>query len=400
MIYNFEYSWSTKIIMGSAGLDKLGATIKKDGANKVMLHYGGGEYLYSTGLMDRVKKSLDEAGLAYVELPGVLPNPRLSLVEKGIEMAKQENVDYIVSIGGGSAVDSAKAIAMGVKYEGKVWDLFGQTGSLGAEDELIPIAAVVTYPATGAEAGNVSVVCNEEIICKTFAGHGNARPRFAFMDPQYTLTLPHKLLVNGICDIMAHHTDRYLTDDAHFGVFDNLLESAMRYLHSDLAPIVLDPEKDNLVDRAELMAIADMGVNEFIAWGRNKENASHQLAHPMGAEFDIIHGSTLSIIYNSWLPYIYKDNVARIARWAEKVWGVEPDPENPEKVAEEGMHRLKEWHISLGMPIKFSDLGVYPTEEQIDHMAEMASKALGKDHIGIIKKLYKEDIVQIYKNAL
>ncbi|MDO4567306.1 MAG: iron-containing alcohol dehydrogenase, partial [Oscillospiraceae bacterium] len=208
------------------------------------------------------------------------------------------------------------------------------------------------------------------------------------------------LLVNGICDIMSHHTDRYMTDDAHFGIFDNLLESAMHYLHTELAPVILDPERDNLTDRTELMAVADMGVNEFIAWGRNKENASHQLAHPIGAVFDTIHGSTLTIVYSAWLPYVYKDNAARVARWAEKVWDVEPDAEHPEKVAEEGIRRLKQWYVSLGMPTKFSDIGLHPTEEQIEHMASAAANSLGKGYIGVIRKLYKEDIVKIYKMAL
>lgn len=302
--------------------------------------------------------------------------------------------------GGGSACDSSKAIAMGAVYEGDVWDLFDMSGKLAPEEKIIPVAAVVTYPATGSEAGVTAVVNNEKIIRKTWAGHEKARPHFAFMDPQYTMTLPRHLLINGMCDIMAHHTDRYMTDDAHFGVFDNLLESAMHYLRTELMPTILDPDKDNLIDRTELMAIADMGVNEFIAWGRNKENASHQLGHSIGAMYDVIHGSTLSIIYCSWLPYVYKDNVLRVARWAEKVWDVAPDPEHPEKVAEEGLARMKQWFISLGMPTCFADLGIHPTEDELQHMTDMTAIAMGSDHIGVMKKLYREDILQIYRNAL
>ena len=400
MIHNFEYLWSTKLIIGDHGIDKIGPMIKADGATKVMLHYGGGDYLWSTGLMDRIIRSLDSVGLQWIQLGGVKPNPRLSLVYEGIELVREHDIDYIISIGGGSACDSSKAIAMGAVYKGDVWDLFDMSGKLAPDAKIIPVAAVVTYPATGSEAGVTAVVNNEKIIRKTWAGHEKARPHFAFMDPQYTVTLPQHLLINGMCDIMAHHTDRYMTDDAHFGVFDSLLESAMHYLRTELIPTILDPDKDNLVDRTELMAIADMGVDEFIAWGRNKENASHQLGHSIGAMYDTIHGSTLSIIYCSWLPYVYKDNVLRVARWAEKVWDVKSDPAHPEKVAEEGMARMKQWFISLGMPTCFADLGIHPTEDELQHMTDMTTIAMGSDHIGVMKKLYREDILQIYKNAL
>ncbi len=400
MIHNFEYFWSTQRIIGSEGIDKIGAILKKDGAHKVMLHYGRGEYLWSSGLMGRIINSLESAGLGWVELGGVVPNPRLKLVHEGIALAREQGIDYVIGIGGGSVIDSAKAIVMGMEYDGEIWDLFDMTGGLEQSAKLVPVAAVVTYPATGSEAGITTVICNKDIPRKTWAGHANARPRYAFMDPQYTLSLSRHLLVNGMCDIMSHHTDRYMTDDAHFGVFDHLLESAMRYLRTELLPIILDPDRDNLTDRTELMAIADMGVDEFIAWGRNKENASHQIAHSIGALYDTIHGSTLSIVYCSWLPYVYKENVLRVARWAEKVWDVPQDAENPDKVAQEGMRRMRDWFVSLDMPVKFSDIGIYPGEEEIDRMADMASKALGKDHIGIIKKLYKSDIAQIYKNAL
>lgn len=400
MIHDFEYFWATKRVVGTDCIKKVGPTLKADGAHVVMLHYGRGEYLNTTGLMDEVKKSLQDAGLSYVECGGVVPNPRVSLVRKGIRIAREENVDYILSLGGGSAVDSAKAISLGKEYDGDVWDLFVGKGNVADYSNIIPISAIVTYPATGAEAGLATVIRNEDVLEKWCAVHATLRPHYAFMDPQFTMTLPRNLLINGIADIMSHHTDRYMTDDAHFGVFDNLLESAMHYLHADLAPIILDPGKDNLVDRTELMAIADMGVDEFIAWGRHKENASHNIAHHIGALFDTLHGSTLSIIYCSWMRYTYKGNVERVARWAEKVWGVEPNPENLEKVAEEGISRLEQWYIELGMPIKFSDIDLHPTEEEMDHMAEMAVSVSPNGCLGSLQKLYKEDVIQIYKNSL
>ena len=400
MIHNFNYHWTTHRYLGSECIDQLGGILKKDGAHVVLLHYGSGEYLTDTGLLERIKMSLCGAGLSYAECSGLVPNPRLSKVEEGVAICKAENVDYILAIGGGSAVDSAKAISLGVKYGGDVWDLFTGKGKVSEDEEIIPISAVVTYPATGAEAGWTSVVRNEHTLEKRIVRNAKARPHYAFMNPRYTLTLPRWLLVNGICDIMSHHTDRYMTDDAHFGLFDNLLESAMHYLHSELAPIILDSEKDNLVDRTELMAVADVAVDEFIAWGRNKENASHNIAHQIGALYDTIHGSTLTIVYASWLPYVYKDNVARVARWAVKVWDVEPDPNNLEKVAEQGIERLLAWFKELGLPTRFSDIGIYPTDEEITRMADMVLESSKKGYVGVIKKLYRDDLINIYKNAL
>jgi len=400
MIYDFQYFWSTRRVIGKDCIHKVAKLIKEDGAHVVMLHYGRGEYLTTSGLLPDLRAGLEKEGLRCVELPGVVPNPRVSKVREGVELARKENVDYIVSIGGGSAVDSAKAISVGTLYDGDVWDLFNGKGSVTDYSNAIPISCVVTYPATGSEAGWATVVRNEEVLEKWSIWDQSMRPRYAFMDPKYTLTLPHNLLINGICDIMSHHTDRYMSDDAHFGIFDNLLETAMRYLHTDLAPIILDPEKDNLADRTELMAIADMGVDEFIAWGRHKENASHFIAHQIGALYDTLHGSTLSIIYCSWLNYILDYNPERLARWAQRVWGVEP-AETTRETALAGIAKLKEWYLWLGMPTCFADLGIHPTDEEIERMAEMAVACGGANgYIGVNRKLYKEDVATIYRNSL
>lgn len=399
MIHEFNYNWSTQRYIGSGCIDKVGQLLKKDGATTVMLHFGGGEYLYTTGLMARVQKSLTEAGLTYVSLPGVVPNPRLSLVRKGIELGRREGVDYILSIGGGSAVDSAKAISLGMYYEGDVWDLFDAKGKVPDDAPITPIASIVTYPATGAEAGWASVIRDECALLKQNVRHPNARPHYTFLDPQYTVTLPRKLMVNGICDMMSHHCDRYMTDDSHFGLFDHLLESTMHYLHSELAPVVLNPETDNLADRTELMALADIACDEFIAWGRHKENASHNIAHQIGALYDTIHGSTLTIIYASWMRYVYKDNLPRMVRWAKTVWDVPADFGDDEAVALEGISRLEKWFRSLDMPVSFSDMGLTPTDEEIESMAQRALKNNKNGYLGVVRKLYKEDIVQILKNS-
>ena len=399
MIHEFNYNWSTQRYLGAGCIDKVGALLKQDGASKVMLHFGGGDYLYSTGLMARVKNSLTEAGLEFVSLPGVVPNPRLSLVREGIALGRREKVDYILAIGGGSAVDSAKAISLGMVYDGDVWDLFDAKGKVPEDAEIAPIASIVTYPATGAEAGWASVIRDEEHLLKMNTRHAKARPHFTFMDPQYTCTLPRHLLVNGICDMMSHHTDRYMTDDAHFGLFDNLLESTMHYLHRDLAPIILDPEKDNLADRTELMALADIACDEFIAWGRHKENLSHNVAHQIGALYDTIHGSTLTTIYGSWLRYVYKDNLPRMVRWAEKVWDVPVNLGNDEEIALEGIRRLEAWYHELGMPASFRELGTVPTDAEIEEMADKALRNNKNGCLGVVRRLYREDIIQILKNA-
>ena len=398
MIHEFNYNWSTQRYIGAGCIDKVGELLKEDGAHAVMLHYGRGDYLRSSGLLDRVEKSLKQAGLEFVALPGVVPNPRLSLVREGVAFGRELKVDYLLAIGGGSAVDSAKAISLGMYYDGDVWDLYDAKAKISDEAEITPIASIVTYPATGAEAGWASVIRNEDEKLKISVRHPKARPHFTFMDPQYTVTLPRWLLVNGICDMMSHHADRYMGDDTHFGLFDNLLESTMHYLHADLAPIILDPERDNLTDRTELMALADIACDEFIAWGRHKENSSHNIAHQIGALYDTIHGSTLTMIYASWLRYVYKSNLPRVARWAEKVWDV-PAGDDLEAVALEGINRLEAWFKSLGMPICFSDLDMHPSDAEIEEMAEKALRNNKKGCLGTVQKIYKDDIVQILKNA-
>lgn len=303
MIHNCEYLSPTRRVIGSDALDKIGPKLKEDGAHKVLIHYGGGDYLYH-GLLDRVKKSLADSGLEYVDFPGVKPNPRLSKALEGAEFAKANGVDYILSVGGGSAVDSAKAISLGMSYEGDLWDLWKKADTLAPDVVLTPVAGVIVYPATGAEAGSSSVILNEETREKFWEWDERLFPHFCFMDPQYTMTLPRHLLTNGIGDIMSHFTDNYLTDDAHFGIFDNLLETTMHYLQAELSHIILDPERDNLADRTELMAVASMGCDDSINWGLNHEKASHQIAHPIGGLYDTTHGSTLSIIYPQWLKYM------------------------------------------------------------------------------------------------
>ena len=400
MIHNFHLWWNTEIVFGSGSAAKLGELIKRDGAHKVLVHYGRGEYLQTTGVLDTVRRSLEAAGLDYVELGGVVPNPRISLVYKGIELARSEGVDYVVAIGGGSAIDSAKCIAVGVFYDGDIWDVCSRDVSLAGKMRTLPTACVVTMPATGSEMGLASIIRNEDKLMKSPFSDRVMRPHFAFLDPDYTLTIPRWLLVNGICDIMSHHCDRYMTDDAHFGYFDHLLEAAMHYLHSELTPKLLDPEQDGYAERGELMAVANMGVDEWIAWGRHKEMATHAIAHQIGALFDVIHGSTLTIVYSAWLPYVCGDNLPRVQRWAEKVWDVPENFGSAEEIAHEGIRRMREWFISLGLPVKMSDIGIHPTDEQIDRMADQVLMVNKKPCTGSVKKLYKDDIIQIYRNAL
>lgn len=401
MIYDRQYNWYTQVNIGETGIDKLGSTIKADGAHKVLIHFGSGDYLYSTGVMQRVEDSLKEAGLEYYKLGGVVPNGSIALVREGVELVREKGIDYIVSIGGGSVVDSAKTIGLCVAYDGDPWDLFSfkNMNNLSPDADVVPVAAVVTYPATGAECGNSAVLKNRELLEKKFTFHPKLRPRFAYLDPRYTLTLPRWNLVNGIADMFIHFMDSYWTTDAHFGIFDNLLESAMRYIQHDLAPTILDPEKDNIVDRKELMAAANMGVNDWIAWARKKENGSHQIAHPIGALYDTIHGSTLSIFYCDFIRFFYKENLQRAARWAERVWDVEYDPNDLQGTADKGIECLHNWFVELGMPTKFSDLGLNPTDAEIDTMAEQAVTVFGGDHIGVIKPIYKQDVIDILNLA-
>lgn len=388
---NFSYHSPTKILFGKDTELEVGKEVINYG-KKILLHYGGGS-IKKIGLYDRVIDSLKKEGIEYIELGGVQPNPRLSLVRKGIEICKEEGIDLILAVGGGSVVDSAKAIGIGAKYEGDVWELFEKKAE---PNDTIPVGVILTLPATGSETSNSTVITNEETKVKVSVRSQLVRPAFAILNPETTYSLPKEQTVAGISDIMAHIFERYFTHTKDVDLTDRLCEGTLRTLIK-YAPMVLE-EPNNYAARAEIMWAGTVAHNGILGVGREDDWASHKIGHEISAMYDTTHGVTLSIVFPAWMKYVYKHNIERFAQFAVRVFDVEADFNNIEAVALEGIRRLEEFFKSIGLPTTFKEAGI-PTDK-IEEMAKRCIANSGSDSVGFFVKLYEKDIVEIYKLAL
>lgn len=346
---DFTFSNVTKIVFGRGAEERAGKEAALWG-KKVLLHYGGG-HIVRTGLKDRVVDSLKEAGLEIVELGGAQPNPRLSLVREGIELARKEQVDLILAVGGGSAIDSAKAIAIGVPYDGDVWDFYA--GKAKAEESL-PLGVVLTIPAAGSESSPSSVITNEDGWLKVGYGALVMRPKFALLNPELTFTLPAYQTACGVSDMMAHIMERYFTNEEDVGFSDHLCEAAMRSIIQE-APIAI-AEPENYGARANIMWAGTIAHNDLLGMGRSEDWASHNIEHELSAIYDIAHGAGLSIVFPAWMKYVYKQNPERFVQFAVRVFGVEQDFHNPERTILEGIRRLEDFFHRIGLSTKLHDL--------------------------------------------
>lgn len=388
---NFSYHSPTKILFGKDTELEVGKEVINYG-KKILLHYGGGS-IKKIGLYDRVIDSLKKEGIEYIELGGVQPNPRLSLVRKGIEICKEEGIDLILAVGGGSVVDSAKAIGIGAKYDGDVWELFEKKAE---PNDTIPVGVILTLPATGSETSNSTVITNEETKVKVSVRSQLVRPAFAILNPETTYSLPKEQTVAGISDIMAHIFERYFTHTKDVDLTDRLCEGTLRTLIK-YAPMVLE-EPNNYAARAEIMWAGTVAHNGILGVGREDDWASHKIGHEISAMYDTTHGVTLSIVFPAWMKYVYKHNIERFAQFAVRVFDVEADFNNIEAVALEGIRRLEEFFKSIGLPTTFKEAGI-PTDK-IEEMAKRCIANSGSDSVGFFVKLYEKDIVEIYKLAL
>ncbi|MCF6464956.1 iron-containing alcohol dehydrogenase [Clostridium sp. Cult2] len=385
---NFEFYNDTQIIFGSGAELEIGLEVSKYG-KKVLLHYGG-ETIKKTGLYDRVTKSLKEWEIEFIELSGVRPNPRLELVRKGIEKCRRENINFILAIGGGSVIDSAKAIAAGVKYEGDVWELYDGKGKLV---EAIPIGVILTIPASGSESGGASIITNEDGWYKRIFWHNSLSPRFAILNPQLTYTLSSYQTAAGGVDIMSHVFERYFTNTRNVDLTDRLCEGVLRTLIKNLPVVIEEPE--NYDARAEVMWAGTIAHNGLLGTGREEDWSSHMIAHEISGIYDLTHGAALSIVFPAWMEYVYTCNIDRFLQFAIRVWDIEMDFQNPKKTAFEGINRTKEFFEKIGMPTRLSEVGISG-----NRIEEMAEKCLISDYVGRFKKLYKADIVKILEMAL
>ena len=386
---NFRFNSPTEIIFGKNMQKEAGAETKKYG-KKVLLHYGGG-HIKKTGLYQQVVDSLNEAGVSFIELGGVEPNPRLELVKQGIALCREKGVDFILAVGGGSVIDSSKAIAAGVPYTGDVWDFYlGKTRPQVA----LPVGVVLTIPAAGSESSIGSVITDWENKSKRPINELILRPKFAIMNPELTYTLPPYQTACGAADIMAHIMERYFTQVKNVELIDRLCEAALKTVINN-APIVLELP-DDYDARAEIMWAGTIAHNELLTTGRIGDWASHQIEHELSAINDVAHGAGLSIIIPAWMKYVYKADVQRFVQFAVRVWNVEQSFDNPERTALEGIGRLKAFYKSIGLPTTLSEIGI--TEKDFDHIVVHCGYE-DDGTVGHFVKLKGEDVLEILRIA-
>ena len=389
---NFQYYTPTKIIFGRGAEEQTGQLAAEQGCKKVLVHYGGGSVVRS-GLLERIYRSLDAVGISYVSLGGVVPNPRLSLVYEGIRLARKEQVDFILAVGGGSVIDSAKAIGYGVANEGDVWDFYEKRRTAKA---CLPIGVVLTIAAAGSEMSDSSVITKEEGWLKRGYSSNYARARFAVMNPELTMTLPKYQTASGCVDIMMHTMERYFNRSENMEMTDGISEHLLRTVMKNAKILMNEP--DNYQARAEVMWAGSLSHNGLTGCGTGGGDwASHQLEHELGGMFDVAHGAGLAAVWGSWARYVMDAAPERFAKFAVNVMGVVPEAEKL-KTAQKGIEVMEDFYRALDMPVCIGDMGIELAEEQMRELAEKCSH-FGKRTIGCIKKLDQEDMYQIYKEA-
>lgn len=384
---NFTFYSPTYFVFGKDTEQETGKYIKKFKGQKVLLHYGGGSVIRS-GLLARVKNSLDKEEISYLELGGAMPNPRSGLVYQGIELCKKEKIDFILAVGGGSAIDSAKAIAAGTVYDGDFWDFY--TGK--EVKNALPIGTVLTIAAAGSEGSPSSVITHEDGMYKRGAGGEAFRPKFSILNPTLTQTLPAYQTACGITDIMAHLYERYLTNTKDVEVTDRLIEALLLTLIHETPRVLENP--NHYEARANIMWAGMMAHNDSCGVGRSQDWASHTIEHELSALYDCAHGAGLAVVMPAVFTYNMKHNINLFAKIAVRVWGCQMDFENPERTAKEGIEALRNFLISIGMPKNLAELNA--KEEDIPYMAEMACNAKGGT-VGGFVALNLRDVEEIFR---
>lgn len=389
----FTYYTPTKVVFGKETEQQTGELVKAAGAKKVLIHYGSGSVIRS-GLLDRVKETLCKEEIEYVELGGVVPNPRLSLVYEGIELAKREGVDFILAVGGGSVIDSAKAIGYGMANEGDVWDFYDRKRTA---DACVPIGVILTIAATGSEMSDSSVITKEEGWVKRGYNSDLCRPVFAIMNPELTMTLPDYQTACGCADILMHTMERYFTNGDQMEITDSMAEALLRTVMKNALILVNEP--DNYDARAEIMWAGSLSHNGLTGCGStDKDFATHGLEHEIGGMFDVAHGAGLTAIWGSWARYVYRDCLHRFSRFAVNVMQIDPKDKKEEMVALEGIEAMEEFFRKINLPVTMKELGIELTDEQIEELARKCSVACGGKK-GSAKVLKESDMKIIYEMA-
>ena len=386
---NFTFYSPTYFVFGKDEENNTGKYVKRFGGKKVLIHYGGGSAVRS-GLLGRVEKSLEAEGIEYVELGGVKPNPRSGLVYEGIELCRKEGVDFVLAVGGGSAIDSAKAIAAGTVYEGDFWDFY-----MGKEiEKALPVATVLTIAAAGSEGSPDTVITKEEGMLKRGSGGEALRPVFSILNPALTQTLPAYQTAAGVTDIMAHLLERYFTNTKDVEVTDRVIEGLLMTMIHEAPKVIANP--DDYEARANIMWAGMMAHNDCCGVGREQDWASHNIEHELSALYDCAHGAGLAAVFPAWMKYTMHHDVMRFAQIANRVWGCSMDFQNPEVTAKAGIAAFENFLTSIGMPLTLAELG--GKEEDIEAMAHTACYGNGNSGtIGGFVVLGEEDVANIYR---
>ncbi|HPF18520.1 MAG: iron-containing alcohol dehydrogenase [Eubacteriales bacterium] len=389
---NFQYYTPTKVVFGKDTDLEIGALVKSEDCKKVLIHYGSAS-AEKSGLLDRVRGALSSEGIAYAELGGVVPNPRLSKVYEGIALCKKEGVDFILAVGGGSVIDSAKAIGYGAAEEGDVWELYDYKRQAKA---CLPVGVILTIAAAGSEMSNSSVITKEDGWIKRGYGSELCRPRFAVMNPELTYTLPHYQTMSGCTDILMHTMERYFNKSGSMEMTDRISEALLNVVMKSAKVLRTQPE--NYEARAEVMWAGSLSHNDLTGCGNDGGDwSSHRLEHELGGMFDVAHGAGLAAVWGSWARYVFEEGLDRFSAFAWNVMDVSRDFP-PKEAALAGIEAMEDFFRSIDIPVSVSDLGVELTEEQIDELAEKCS--IGDTiTIGVIKKLKKSDMAEIYRMA-
>ena len=387
---DFQYYSPTRVVFGRNAVKELGKLLKD--RKKVLLHYGGGS-VKKNGVFDAVVEQLQAAQIDYVELGGVAPNPKIDLIREGVQLCKEQNVDFILAVGGGSVIDSAKAIALGAKIDFDVWRLYETKERIAGA---LPLGSVLTIAAAGSELSNGTVVTNPEGGLKRDYGADYLRPEFAIMNPEYTFTVSKYQTACGTVDILMHTFERYFTHTPDVDLTDELAEGLCRAVIRAGRKAVEDGS--DYEARATLMWAGSISHNDLTGLGRRGDWATHQIEHELSGQYDrVSHGAGLAVIFPAWCRYVWKEEPERFARFAEKIWGVDTTGMTQEEAVFAGIECCENYFRSLGMPVRLSEMDIDDT-----HLHEMAVKGtyFGKRTLGGFKVLGEADIEEIYRIAL
>ena len=389
---NFSFYSPTYFEFGKDAELKAGELVKQFGGTKVLLHFGG-QSARKSGLLDRVEKALSDAGISYVSLGGVKPNPRSGLVYEGIELAKKEGVDFLLAVGGGSVIDSAKAIAAGVLYDGDFWDFY----SGKQVEKALPVGTILTIAAAGSEGSPDSVITKEEGMYKRGTGSNVLRPKFSILNPALTQTLPAYQTAAGATDIMAHLYERYLTNSKDVEVTDRLIEALLLTMKHETPRVIADP--NNYEARANIMWAGMVAHNNTCGVGRSQDWNSHNIEHELSALYDCAHGAGLAVTMPAVFKYVMNHDIMRFAKVAVRVWGCQMDFDHPEVTALEGINAFQNFLCSIGMPKNFEELGA--KEEDIPKLVDVLCHGDGRQgSISGFVTLNEDDCTKIYKMML